>query len=147
MPYEFEPCDHPCQVPGTRVAKCPATCADGSELELVFPASEAYACPPGDWACIAREIHTFGSVAVTFGSVRADFYEHETGVYRVRDVADPGLGQHATKLIGWGFDDSTGRDDPYWIMMNSWRNWGENGAGRVGVGEMNIESGISAVRM
>lgn len=147
VPYEFEPCDHPCQVPGTRVAKCPSTCADGSELELVFPASEAYACPPGDWACIAREIHTFGSVAVTFGSVRADFYEHETGVYRVRDVADPGLGQHATKLIGWGFDDSTGRDDPYWIMMNSWRNWGENGAGRVGVGEMNIESGISAVRM
>ena len=145
VPYEFEPCDHPCQVPGTRAAKCPSTCADGSDLELVFPASEAYACPPGDWACIAREIHTFGSVAVTFGSVRADFYEHETGVYRVRDVTDPGLGQHATKLIGWGFDDA--RDDPYWIMMNSWRNWGENGAGRVGVGEMNIESGISAVRM
>ena len=44
----------------------------------------------GDSACIAREIHTFGSVAVTFGSVRADFYEHETGVYRVRDVTDPG---------------------------------------------------------
>ena len=147
VPYEFEPCDHPCQVPGTRVAKCPETCADGSELELVFPASEAYACPPGDWACIAREIHTFGSVAVTFGSVRADFYEHETGVYRVRDVADPGLGQHATKLIGWGFDDARDDPDPYWIMMNSWRNWGENGAGRVGVGEMNIESGISAVRM
>jgi len=147
VPYEFEPCDHPCQVPGTRAAKCPATCADGSELELVFPASEAYACPPGDWACIAREIHTFGSVAVTFGSVRADFYEHETGVYRVRDVADPGLGQHATKLIGWGFDDARDDPDPYWIMMNSWRNWGENGAGRVGVGEMNIESGISAVRM
>ena len=31
--------------------------------------------------------------------------------------------------------------------MNSWRNWGENGAGRVAMGEMNIESGISAVRM
>ena len=148
VPYEFEPCDHPCQVPGTRAARCPSTCADGSDLELVFPASEAYACPPGDWACVAREIQSFGSVAVTFGSVRADFYEHRTGVYRVRDVSDPGLGQHATKLIGWGFDeDEDGEPNPYWLMMNSWRNWGEDGAGRVGVGEMNIESGISAVRM
>ena len=78
----------------------------------MFPASEAYACPPGDWACVAREIQSFGSVAVTFGSVRADFYEHRTGVYRVRDVSDPGLGQHATKLIGWGFDeDEDGRED------------------------------------
>ena len=144
VPYEFEPCDHPCQVPGTRAARCPATCADGSEMELVFPKSEPYVCPPGDWACIAREISSFGSVAVTFGSVRADFYEHKTGVYRVRDVSDPGLGQHATKLIGWGFDEER---DPYWIMMNSWRNWGEDGAGRVGVGEMNIESGIAAVHM
>ena len=145
VPYEFEPCDHPCQVPGTRAAKCPSTCTDGSELELVFPQSDAYTCPPGDWACVAREIRAFGSVAVTFGSVRADFYEHERGVYRVQDVSDPGLGQHATKLIGWGFDEDS--RDPYWIMMNSWQNWGEDGAGRVGVGEMNIESGISAVRM
>jgi cathepsin B len=52
---------------------------------------------------------------------------------------------HATKLIGWGFDEE--KSDPYWIMMNSWRNWGEDGAGRVGVGEMNIESGIAAVHM
>lgn len=145
VPYEFEPCDHPCQVPGTRARKCPSTCADGSAMELVYPKSEAYVCPPGDWACIAREISSFGSVAVTFGSVRKDFYEHKTGVYRVSDVSDPGLGMHATKLIGWGFDEE--KSDPYWIMMNSWRNWGEDGAGRVGVGEMNIESGIAAVHM
>ena len=114
-------------------------------MTLVYPKSEPYVCPPGDWACIASEIAEFGSVAVTFGSVRTDFYEHKTGVYRVSDTSDPGLGMHATKLIGWGFDED--KRDPYWIMMNSWRNWGEDGAGRVGVGEMNIESGIAAVHM
>jgi cathepsin B len=56
-----------------------------------------------------------------------------------------GLGQHATKLIGWGFDPET--NDPYWLMMNSWRNWGKDGAGWVGVGEMNIEGGISMMKM
>ena len=111
----------------------------------MYPKSEAYLCPSGDWACIATEISTYGSVAVTFGSVREDFYDYQSGVYRVSDVSDPGLGQHATKLIGWGFDEETA--DPYWIMMNSWRNWGDKGAGRVGVGEMRIESGVSAVHM
>jgi cathepsin B len=53
-------------------------------------------------------------------TVYPDFYDYESGVYRV--AADPGtgLGMHATKLIGWGVEDG----DPYWIMMNSWRNWG-----------------------
>jgi len=59
--------------------------------------------------------------------------------------ADPGtgLGQHATKLIGWGVDGG----DPYWLMMNSWHNWGADGVGRVGVGEMSMESGVSAMTM
>ena len=145
VPYEFEPCEHPCQVAGATPKACPSSCEDGSALELVYPKSEAYACPGGDWACIAREIMTYGSVAVTFGSVRADFYDYASGVYRVADADDPGLGQHAAKLIGWGFED--GANDPYWIMMNSWQNWGDRGSGFVGVGEMNIENGIAAVRM
>ena len=145
LPYEFEPCEHPCQEQGVVPKSCPSKCADGSPMSLVYPKSEAYLCPSGDWACIATEISTYGSVAVTFGSVREDFYDYQSGVYRVSDVSDPGLGQHATKLIGWGFDEETA--DPYWIMMNSWRNWGDKGAGRVGVGEMRIESGVSAVHM
>jgi cathepsin B len=147
LPYEFEPCDHPCQVPGTAAAACPATCADGSAMTLVKPESGAYTCPAGDWACIANEIMAYGSVAVTFGTVHEDFYAYDgEGVYRVarKDRDEPGLGQHATKLIGWGF----ARDrEPYWIMMNSWRNWGKDGAGFVGVGEMSMESGIAAMKM
>ena len=145
LPYEFEPCEHPCQVPGVSPAACPATCADGSELDVVKPKSGAYTCPSGDWACIAREIMTYGSVAVTFGSVHEDFYDYASGVYRVaeEDRRDAGLGAHATKLIGWGFEG----DDPYWVMVNSWENWGDRGVGRVGVGEMNIESGVAALKM
>ena len=147
LPYEFEPCDHPCQVPGTAAAACPATCADGSAMTLVKPESGAYTCPAGDWACIANEIMAYGSVAVTFGTVHEDFYAYDgEGVYRVarKDRDEPGLGQHATKLIGWGFARG---GDPYWIMMNSWRNWGKDGAGFVGVGEMSMESGIAAMKM
>jgi hypothetical protein len=32
-------------------------------------------------------------------------------------------------------------------MVNSWRNWGENGVSKVRMGEMNIESGIAAIAM
>ena len=149
LPYEFEPCDHPCQVPGTTPQQCPSRCANNEEkMELVYPHSGAYTCPPGDWACIAKEIHKYGSVAVTFGSVYSDFYKYESGVYRVSDKDKAtrwGLGEHATKLIGWGIDEET--NDPYWLMMNSWQNWGDHGAGRVGVGEMNIESGIAMMKM
>ena len=149
LPYEFKPCDHPCQVPGTMPEQCPEKCANGKDdMEMVYPKSGAYTCPAGDWACIAKEIHKYGSVAVTFGTVYADFYEYESGVYRVSDedkATGQGLGNHATKLIGWGFDENT--NDPYWLMMNSWRNWGDNGCGRVGVGEMGIEAGVSAIHM
>jgi cathepsin B len=105
------------------------------------------ACPAGDWACVAREIHAHGSIAVTFGTVHDDFYAHKTGIYRVADAAlgRSGLGDHATKLIGWGFDDET--KDPYWLMMNSWANWGEDGVGKVGVGEMNLEGEAVGVQM
>ena len=74
-----------------------------------------------------------------------DFYDYASGVYRVaeEDRRDAGLGAHATKLIGWGFEG----DDPYWVMVNSWENWGDRGVGRVGVGEMNIESGVAALKM
>jgi cathepsin B len=64
---------------------------------------------------------------------------------REEDKNNEGLGMHATKLIGWGFDEATGH--PYWLMMNSWDNWGIHGLGRVGVGEMNMEQGIAMVRM
>ena len=42
---------------------CPAKCSNGDRLEMVYPKSGAYTCPAGDWQCVAREIHTYGSVA------------------------------------------------------------------------------------
>ena len=144
VPYEFEPCDHPCMVPGTPVQSCPTTCADGSKLELVYPKSDAYTCPEGDVACVAKEIQKHGSVGVTFGPVFEDFYTHKHGVYHTPQVTGDELGMHAAKLIGWGKTDA---GEWYWIMVNSWRNWGEAGVGFIGMGEMQIESGISAIEM
>jgi len=144
LPYEFQPCDHPCQVAGTMPEACPQTCADGSAMEYTFPKSQAYSCPLEDWACMAKELHAYGSIAVTFGQVYPDFYSHKTGVYKVPDTANKPLGLHATKLIGWGFTDS---GEPYWMMMNSWRNWGDNGLGFIGIGQMNIENQVSAIKM
>ena len=155
LPYEFQPCEHPCQVAGVVPHECPAHVDDGVCLgntfklsdQKVFPKSDVYTCPPNDWACVAQEIMTYGPVAVTFGTVHSDFYGYHSGVYTVReeDKNNEGLGMHATKLIGWGFDEATGH--PYWLMMNSWDNWGIHGLGRVGVGEMNMEQGIAMVRM
>ena len=145
--YQFKPCEHPCQNPEAEAASCPAACDDGEAFEKAYPTTGAVACPAGDWACVAREIHAHGSIAVTFGTVHDDFYAHKTGIYRVADAAlgRSGLGDHATKLIGWGFDDET--KDPYWLMMNSWANWGEDGVGKVGVGEMNLEGEAVGVQM
>lgn len=144
LPYEFEPCDHPCMVPGTQPSACPTTCTDGSRMKLVYPKSQPYTCPEGDVACIAKEIMAHGSVAVTFGPVHEDFYEHKSGVYEVSSTSGKPLGQHATKLIGWGVTDD-GID--YWIMVNSWRNWGDEGVGRVRMGTMSIEAGIAGIDM
>jgi cathepsin B len=144
LPYQFEPCDHPCMIPGTSPEACPATCADGSKFQLVYPKDLPYTCPPDDIACIAKEIKNRGSVAVTFGPVHEDFYGHKEGVYKVTESSGRKLGNHATKLIGWGV---TQEGDHYWIMVNSWRNWGENGVGKVRMGEMSIESGVAAVEM
>jgi cathepsin B len=65
-------------------------------------------------------------------------------VYHVPKNGGDGLGMHATKLIGWG---KTDEGERYWIMVNSWRNWGDDGVGFVGMGEMQIESGIAAIEM
>jgi len=144
LPYEFQPCDHPCLVPGTKPQSCPTTCADGSKLDLVYPKSDAYTCPDGDIACVAKEIQAHGSVAVTFGPVYPDFYLHKFGVYHTPHDAGSGLGLHATKIIGWG---KTDEGEWYWIMVNSWKNWGHLGVGRVGMGEMNLESSVACIDM
>tara|TARA_X000000368_G_scaffold357998_3_gene300643 strand:- start:1219 stop:2496 length:1278 start_codon:yes stop_codon:yes gene_type:complete len=153
LPYEFEACDHPCQVPGTVAEQCPTTCADGTPItdtEIVRPKSKPYECPAGDWKCIAQELYKYGPMAVTFGPVCDDFYGHKHGVYEQPKDGKP-LGLHATKIIGWGFegdDEETGKGGkPYWIMINSWQNWGDHGVGRIGVGEMSIEGEATAVKM
>ena len=89
---------------------------------------------------------TYGSVAVTFGSVHEDFYDYASGVYRVAEEDRRDVGARGNTPRNSSGGGSRG-DDPYWIMVNSWENWGNDGVGRVGVGEMNIESGVAALKM
>ena len=112
-------------------------------MTLVKPESGAYHVPGTGRA--SRRIMAYGSVAVTFGTVHEDFYAYDgEGVYRVRE-GPRRAGAGRTRRSSSGGVRAGG--DPYWIMMNSWRNWGKDGAGFVGVGEMSMESGIAAMKM
>jgi cathepsin B len=48
------------------------------------------------------------------------------------------------EVIGWGTTESGTR---YWKVYNSWLNWGDQGYGKIAVGELSIGESIEAVRM
>jgi len=66
-----------------------------------------------------------GSIVVGM-DVYSDFYFYKSGVYSRSGFGSSYLGGHAVKVIGWGFDPSTGKN--FWLVANSWgTSWGENG--------------------
>jgi cathepsin B len=102
---------------GGRVAACPRTCNNGSDIVRY---------PVVSWklfsgAQMAEEIMTSGPLSVAF-TVYSDFMNYKSGVYvhKTGGVA----GGHAVICIGWGVQDGL----PYWLCQNSWGGaWGEKG--------------------
>ena len=65
------------------------------------------------------EIYTNGPVDATF-NVYSDFMSYSGGVYSHKHGSYDGL--HSVTIVGWGVDEST--NQPYWLVRNSWGNWG-----------------------
>ena len=62
-------------------------------------------------------------------------YQMFTGIYR--HVEGESLGGHNLRLIGYGSENGV----DYWIGVNSWPDWGEDGTFRIlrGSNEVDIE--------
>ena len=145
MPYEFQPCEHPCEP--LRQAHCPETCANGGDIKPTYHVTSIFNCPTNDYDCIALELWNNGPMSSYVGDVYDEFYDYESGVYSTsKDPERRGKshGGHVMEIIGWGVDEN-GRT--YWKMYNSWLNWGENGFGKIAVGELSIGEDAEAATL
>lgn len=172
-PYPFEACDHPCSVLPT--PQCPATCVaetkEGSESGDAKSGDDVAAaalgaenaknaknekakaaaitsCPTFDYACIARELYENGPVSTYAGDIYEEFYAYSDGVFRESEDANlrgRNHGGHVMKIIGWGRDEASG--EYYWTVVNSWLNWGQDGVGKIAVGQVGIGAGVEAAVM
>jgi len=80
---------------------------------------------------VKRELMTHGPMYITM-QVYEDFMMYTSGIYEY--VWGDHVYAHAVKLLGWGFDISTGRE--YWVAANQWgTGWGEDGFFNIFFGE------------
>ena len=83
------------------------------------------------------------------GDIYEEFYTYADGVFREsKDSKTRGSnhGGHVIKIIGWGKEQGA-RGGYYWIIVNSWLNWGDRGIGKVAVGEVGIGAGVESAVM
>jgi cathepsin B len=146
MPYSFKPCHHPCK--HGEEAKCPGTCSnDGTNASSIFRVDSLVSCRDGDFDCMALEIFNNGPVSSFVGTVFDEFYKYQSGVYSLsKDVSIRGSshGGHVMEVIGWGITEKGVR---YWKVYNSWLNWGQNGYGKIAMGELHIGETVEAATM
>ena len=150
-PYPFEACHHPCTVFET--PECPTECANSNApygtMEEKISVERVTSCPSFDFACIAKELYNNGPVSSYAGDIYEEFYTYADGVFREsKDSKTRGSnhGGHVIKIIGWGKEQGA-RGGYYWIIVNSWLNWGDRGIGKVAVGEVGIGAGVESAVM
>ena len=115
---------------------CTYRCADGGKTPY-----DKYYCKPRSIAIavsheeIKRELITNGPMLMGL-QIYEDFMNYESGIYKYEEGY--GIGGHAMKLVGWGYDEEEGL---YWEMQNQWtKYWGEDGFVRIKHGEIGIDS-------
>lgn len=150
-PYPFAACHHPCTVFPT--PECPTECANSTgpfgTMDAKVSVERITSCPSFDFACIAKELYNNGPVSSYAGDIYEDFYTYADGVFREskdRKTRGENHGGHVIKIIGWG-KEKDGDGGYYWIIVNSWLNWGERGIGKVAVGEVGIGAGVESAVM
>ena len=150
-PYPFAACHHPCTVFPT--PECPTECANSNgpfgTMDAKVSVERITSCPSFDFACIAKELYNNGPVSSYAGDIYEEFYTYADGVFREsKDSKTRGSnhGGHVIKIIGWGKEQGA-RGGYYWIIVNSWLNWGDRGIGKVAVGEVGIGAGVESAVM
>jgi cathepsin B len=70
-----------------------------------------------------------------------DFAHYRYGIYR-RSRSAVLSGGHSVVIVGWGSE----RSQPFWLVANSWGNWGEAGLFRIArnTNEAGIEDQVIA---
>ncbi|CAL6001631.1 Cathepsin_B [Hexamita inflata] len=114
--------------------KCPTTCDDGSEINLVK--SQNYFYVGGEEGIKAALSQ--GTV-YTYFEVYEDFMYYVDGIYR-HQYGDPVTGI-VVSIVGYGDEEGI----PYWVVRNSLgTSWGENGYFRVLRGRNECEIEVEA---
>ena len=118
------------------------------DMNTKVKVAQITSCPTFDYACIAEELFRYGPVSSYAGDIYEEFYAYADGVFREStDVSLRGdnHGGHVIKIIGWGREESSG--EYYWIIVNSWLNWGQEGVGKIAVGQVGLGAGLEAAVM
>jgi len=85
--------------------------------------------PMNDAAALLEAVATVGPISISVAAASWSFYS--SGVFDGKhgNGCDVEV-DHAVQLVGYGTDDSTGKD--YWLVRNSWGpSWGEKGYIRI----------------
>ena len=100
---------------------------------------------------IAATLVAQGPLSVLLDATQLQYYKG--GVWDGHiDSVSPALGchseslNHAVLLVGYGVDSSSGADQKYWLVKNSWGlDWGEEGYFRIsrGVGACGINTAVT----
>jgi hypothetical protein len=115
---------------------CPTKCSDGSNWQ-----SRAFKISSWNWISSdpsAIQAALMNGPLVAGFDVYTDFFYYSSGIYH--HTWGYLEGGHAIVIVGY---DSNER---YWIVKNSWGNWGENGYFRIGFGEVGIEQEVASLR-
>ncbi len=114
---------------------CPTTCSDGSEWQ-----PRAYKISSWNWIATSPssiQAALMNGPLVAAFDVYTDFFYYTGGIYRhTWGVLEGG---HAIVIVGY---DS---NEQYWIVKNSWGNWGESGYFRIAFGQVGIEQEVASL--
>jgi len=76
--------------------------------------------PPNDYTALMDAVGNVGPVSISIAAGGSNFQFYSGGVM---SNCNDFVMDHAVQLVGYGTDD----DKDYWLVRNSWGNWGENG--------------------
>jgi cathepsin B len=122
--------------------------ASFGDMNTKAKAAAITSCPTFDYKCIARELYEYGPVSTYAGDIYEEFYAYSDGVFRESDdvsLRGDNHGGHVMKIIGWGKDEAS--QEHYWTVVNSWLNWGQDGVGKIAIGQVGIGAGVEAAVM